>query len=208
MNFICHVLLLGGNNLLLLLLFSSIYSLQYLFYTYIKIHTSLSKCNTYLQYIHLMNTSQYSIDFAITWILNTYMLWTPAYTPGDGQTSRVYSNNPVLHLYISCYVTVNKTVLSYLLLRLLPQWWPRSGCTLCTVHCTLYLCTLTLTHRHLQALVAFSFAFKVKFLVPILQCALHWLQLSKSFSLMFLLRNLQTFYFVFLLEVGRSYHST
>jgi hypothetical protein len=23
-------------------------------------------------------------------------LWTPAYTPGDGQTSRVYSNNPVL----------------------------------------------------------------------------------------------------------------
>ncbi len=30
-------------------------------------------------------------------------LWTPAYTPGDGQTSRVYSNNPVLHLYISCY---------------------------------------------------------------------------------------------------------
>jgi hypothetical protein len=38
------------------------------------------------------------------------------------QTSRVYSNNPVLHLYISCYVTVNKPVLSYLLLRLLPQW--------------------------------------------------------------------------------------
>jgi hypothetical protein len=39
-------------------------------------------------------------------------LWTPAYTPGDGQTSWVYSNNPVLHLYISCYVTVNKLVLS------------------------------------------------------------------------------------------------
>jgi hypothetical protein len=35
-------------------------------------------------------------------------LWTPAYTPGNGQTSRVYSNNPVLHLYISCYVTVTK----------------------------------------------------------------------------------------------------
>jgi hypothetical protein len=48
-------------------------------------------------------------------------LWTPAYTPGDGQTSQVYSNNPVLHLYISCYVTVNKPVLSYLSLRLLPQ---------------------------------------------------------------------------------------
>ncbi len=42
-------------------------------------------------------------------------LWTPAYTPGDGQTSRVYSNNPVMHLYISCYVN------AYLLLRLLPH---------------------------------------------------------------------------------------
>ncbi len=29
-------------------------------------------------------------------------LWTPAYTPGDGQTNWVYSTNPVLHLYISC----------------------------------------------------------------------------------------------------------
>jgi hypothetical protein len=48
-------------------------------------------------------------------------LWTPAYTPGDGQTSWVYSNNPVQYLYISCYVTVNKPVLSYLLLRLLPH---------------------------------------------------------------------------------------
>jgi hypothetical protein len=27
-------------------------------------------------------------------------LWKPAYTPGNGQTSRVYSNNPVLLLYI------------------------------------------------------------------------------------------------------------
>jgi hypothetical protein len=48
-------------------------------------------------------------------------LWTPAYTPGNGQTSWVYSSNPVLHLYISCYLTVNKPVLSYLLLCLLPQ---------------------------------------------------------------------------------------
>ncbi len=39
----------------------------------------------------------------------------------DGQTSRVYSNNAVQYLYISCCVTVNKPVLSYLLLRLLPQ---------------------------------------------------------------------------------------
>jgi hypothetical protein len=48
--------------------------------------------------------------------------WIPAFTPGSGQTSRVYSNNPVLLLYISCYVTVNKPVLSYLSLCLLPQW--------------------------------------------------------------------------------------
>jgi hypothetical protein len=30
-------------------------------------------------------------------------MWTPGYSPGDGQTSQVYSNTPVLHLYISCY---------------------------------------------------------------------------------------------------------
>jgi hypothetical protein len=48
-------------------------------------------------------------------------LWTPADTPGDGQTSWVDSSNPVLHPYISCYVTVNKPVLSYLLMRLLPH---------------------------------------------------------------------------------------
>jgi hypothetical protein len=52
-------------------------------------------------------------------------LWTPAYTPGDGQTSWVYSTIPVLHLYISCYVpTVNKPVLSYLLLCLLLHYHP------------------------------------------------------------------------------------
>jgi hypothetical protein len=49
-------------------------------------------------------------------------LWTPPFSPGDGQTNQVYSNNPVLHLYISCYVTVNKPVLSYLSLRLLPRY--------------------------------------------------------------------------------------
>ncbi len=32
-------------------------------------------------------------------------LWTRAYTPGNGQTSWVYSTNPVLHQYISCFVT-------------------------------------------------------------------------------------------------------
>jgi hypothetical protein len=48
-------------------------------------------------------------------------LWRAANTPGECQTSRLYSNNPVLDLYIICDVTVNKPVLSYLPLRLLPQ---------------------------------------------------------------------------------------
>jgi hypothetical protein len=43
----------------------------------------------------------------------------------EGQTSRVYSSNPVQYLSISCYVTVNKQGLQYLSLRLLPQWWPQ-----------------------------------------------------------------------------------
>jgi hypothetical protein len=40
----------------------------------------------------------------------------------DGQTSWVYPSIPLQSLYISCYVTDNKLVLSYLLLRLLPQY--------------------------------------------------------------------------------------
>ncbi len=55
-------------------------------------------------------------------------------------------------------------VLSYLLLRLLPQWWPWPCCTLCTVHCT-----------------------SIRSLSP------HWLRLSKCFSLTISLRNLQLF---------------
>ncbi len=49
-------------------------------------------------------------------------LWRAAYALGDSQTSLAYSSNPVQYLYISCYVTANKPVLSYLLLRLLPQF--------------------------------------------------------------------------------------
>ncbi len=58
------------------------------------------------------------------------------YIPGDRLTSWVYSTTCVQYLYISCYLLDNKPVLSYLLWYLLPQWWPRSGCTLCIVHCT------------------------------------------------------------------------
>ncbi len=50
-------------------------------------------------------------------------MWTPAYIPTDCLTSW-----GVLHheyLYISCYLSDNKPVLSYLLLCLLLHWWPR-----------------------------------------------------------------------------------
>ncbi len=127
-----------------------------------------------------------------------YSVWTPAYAPGEGQTSRVYSSNPVLHLYISCYVTVNKPVLSNLSLRLLPQWWPRSGCTLCTVHCT---SVHSLTCRQPHALVALSPAFLSDIFVQLLRCTLNWLQLNKRFLLSISLRNQQTF-FTLILSVG------
>jgi hypothetical protein len=51
-------------------------------------------------------------------------LWTPVYTPTDRLTSWVYFTTFVQYLYISCYLSDNKPVLSYLLLRLLPQWSP------------------------------------------------------------------------------------
>jgi hypothetical protein len=37
----------------------------------------------------------------------------------------MYSTTRVQYLYISCYLSVNKPVLSYLLLRLLPQIFER-----------------------------------------------------------------------------------
>jgi hypothetical protein len=53
-------------------------------------------------------------------------LWTPAYTPGwRSDQSGVLQQHWTVHvqcLYISCYVTLNKPVLSYLLSRLLPQF--------------------------------------------------------------------------------------
>ncbi len=55
-----------------------------------------------------------------------FMNTDTGYTPGWRQTSWVYSSTlvySVRSLYISCYVfnNSNKLVLSYLLLRLLPQ---------------------------------------------------------------------------------------
>jgi hypothetical protein len=63
----------------------------------------------------------------------SFRLWRAAYIPGWRSNQLGVPSNPVQYLYISCYVTANNLVLSYLLSRLLPQWWTRSGCTLCTV---------------------------------------------------------------------------
>jgi hypothetical protein len=54
------------------------------------------------------------------------ILWTPAYIPDDRPASWMYSTPPptyVQYLYISCYLSDNKPVLSYLLLPLLPQYY-------------------------------------------------------------------------------------
>jgi hypothetical protein len=50
------------------------------------------------------------------------VLWRAVYAPGDGQTSLAYSSQSVQCLYINHLLSVNKLVLSYLLLRLLPRW--------------------------------------------------------------------------------------
>ncbi len=51
-----------------------------------------------------------------------WYLWRAVYTPGDGQTSPAYSSHSVQCLYINHLLSVNKPVLSYLLLRLLLQY--------------------------------------------------------------------------------------
>ncbi len=59
-------------------------------------------------------------------------LWRAVYDPGDGQTSPGYSSQSAQCLYINHLLSVNKQVLSYLLLRLLPQWSvyaPKNGQT-------------------------------------------------------------------------------
>jgi hypothetical protein len=58
-------------------------------------------------------------------------LWRAGYIPGDCLTSWVYSTTCVQCLYISCYLSDNKPVLSYLLLCLLPHF---------DFYCTLLRC--------------------------------------------------------------------
>ncbi len=84
--------------------------------------TCFITCITYFQYM--------------TSVFNT-CLWRAAYAPRDSQTSPGYSSHSVQCLYKNHLLSVNKLVLSYLLLHLLLHWWPRSGCILCIVHCTI-----------------------------------------------------------------------
>jgi hypothetical protein len=64
-------------------------------------------------------------------------LWTPAYNPGrQADQSGVLQQHWIVHvqcLYISCYVTVNKPVLSYLLSRLLPQHCYLANVNICSL---------------------------------------------------------------------------
>ncbi len=86
-------------------------------------------------------------------------------------------------------------MLSYLLLRLPPQWWPGSGCTLCTVH--------------LQVLVALSFAFVSDFFSFQLY-SVHFTgyNFASAFLLRFRWEICKPFVLFFQLEVSCSYHST
>ncbi len=59
------------------------------------------------------------------------------------------------------------------------------------LNCTLYCCTLT--RRQPSALVALSSAFVSDFLFQVLQCTLHWLQLSQHFLFAISFRNQQFF---------------
>jgi hypothetical protein len=78
------------------------------------------------------------------------ILWRPVCAPGWQSNQLAMYPCTLVHsvqsLYISCYVLSNKLVLLYLLLCLLPQWWPWSGCTLCIVHCTSVHC-----HSHVSS---------------------------------------------------------
>jgi hypothetical protein len=68
-------------------------------------------------------------------------MWTPAYTPGDGQTSWVYSSNPVLLFNCQTSFVVPLIALTFTVatpIRLYPLHW------------TLYCCTLH-THSHVSS---------------------------------------------------------
>jgi hypothetical protein len=109
----------------------------------------------------------------------TRSVWRAGYIPGDRLTSWVYSTTCVQYLYISCYLSDNKPVLSYIVVLASTVVTP---IRLDPLYCTLYFCTLTPTCQQPSAPVALSAALVSDFLFQVLQqCALHWLQLSQHF---------------------------
>jgi hypothetical protein len=104
--------------------------------------------------------------------------------------------------YINVYVSRNKLVLSYLLSRLLSQWWPRSGCTLCTVHCTS-------VHSHMSVVTSAGcslFCPWTWYFVPFRSVHLNSYNFLSASRLDFPLKS--TNFCFSLLKVSCSYHST
>jgi hypothetical protein len=78
-------------------------------------------------FTHFKTLAMACVNFTIT-------LWRAGYIPGDRPASWMYFTTCVQYLYISCYLSDNKPVLSYLSLCLLPQF-PFLYCDL--FHCDL-----------------------------------------------------------------------
>jgi hypothetical protein len=77
------------------------------------------------------------------------------------------------------------------------------------LYCTLYLCTLTLTRRQLQALVALSLAFVSEVFIQPRSVHCIGYNFASASRLQFRLGINKSFSFIlFLLEVVCSYHST
>ncbi len=150
------------------------------------------------------------------------MLWRAVYAPGDSQTSPAYSSQPVQYLYINQLLFINKPVLSYPLLRLLPQaaiyqrinQCCRTSCCACfhsgdpgqVAHFILY----THPHSHTSAAISASrslFRHCKWFCFEILQCTLHRLKLSLYFFACYFAYKLSVF-LKFILFVGSKQRAT
>jgi hypothetical protein len=83
---------------------------------------SLHRCCTHLvNGHHPKGWTSYLFSFQLRPELGGALL-RAGYTPGDHLTSWMYFTTFVQYLYRSCYLSDNKPVLLYLLLRLLPQY--------------------------------------------------------------------------------------
>jgi hypothetical protein len=81
----------------------------------------MSQVSTFRPHIYELFSNVYSLFVVLKRLLCKILVWRAGYTPADRLTSWVYSITLVQYLYMSCYISVNKPVLSYLLSRLLPH---------------------------------------------------------------------------------------